>query len=136
MPLTRYADTPVIKNASLTLNPLNVETSITLPGQCFGLQIGVGNAWSSDVSNFVLAKIAFTSGLVATGISPHFTIYSRRRNGSNAVEQTRYGNFQTFIRLPRNKFVRDLTVYAAFDATAISGSTVVLQAIYWTTPTP
>ena len=136
MPTTRFSDLPVISQVAFVAE--NTEVSLTLPGQCFGVQINViGPGIFSSFGDYSLIRYAFEPGLVATGINPHFTVYPKNRDGiSIAYTIARYPNYSPFIRIPRNKFVRDLTVYAAIDLTGSIGTVPSLQAIYWTTPTP
>lgn len=138
MPTTRFADVPVIATVQIPLNPLNTEYSLALPGQCFGLQIRVGgSAWNETYTNFFYVKLAFEPNVVTTTDGPFFTIYSRPVDGQFARDAlSRYQNYRKPFWLPRNKFVRDLTIYAAAERTSTSGNVVYLQAMYWTTPTP
>lgn len=133
MPITRFADLPIVQ--SILFGAVETEVSLTLSGQCFGLQIGVGGSFKKTQGNDQYVHVAFESGLVVPG-TDCFTLYASS-DGVFQEPQNRYQNYGTnSIRIPRNKFVRDLTVYAATFATGNSVGVRSLQVIYWTTPTP
>ena len=138
MPTTRYNDLPKLVQTLFVTK--NTEVSITLPGQCFGVTIGVGGDFKFTSPNFIKVRIALDSGIVASATGTYLTLYGGERATANIpAEQDRYMNYSKRILIPRNKFVRDLTIYGAIDQTFTSlpvSNTLALQAMYWTTPTP
>jgi len=132
MPTTRFQDLPVVQ--SILFGSVATEVSLMLSGQCFGLQIGIGGIFKKNQVNNMYAHVAFESGLVVSG-TDCLTLYASS-DGAFQEPQNRYRNYRNNIRIPRNKFVRDLTVYAATFATGNTASIRSLQVIYWTTPTP
>jgi hypothetical protein len=138
MPTTRYSDLPQIVKTLFINN--DTEYSITLPGQCFGITISISGQFQDIEANRKEARIAFEPGIVATGSGNFITLYRREQvTATIPLEKDRYSNFSNKIFIPRNKFIRDLTVYGAFVQTSPTITTshnLGLQAIYWTTPTP